>query len=80
MRDPQQIEELNLQIGFDDQFVAYVNGVEILRSPFGIPNEPVPFDATPRVSSRAASRQMFIYVTDVHRRDNAAGPLAYRRR
>lgn len=43
--DPATLTELVLQLDYDDSFIAYVNGVEVARSPLGTPGIPEPFDA-----------------------------------
>lgn len=45
VNDPAALDELILQLDFDDSFIAYVNGVEIARSSFGTVEAPEPFDA-----------------------------------
>ncbi len=42
--NPFDISELILELDYDDSFIAYVNGVEVARSTFGIVDVPEPFD------------------------------------
>ena len=44
--NPDGVERLELNIDYDDAFIAYINGVEVARSDFGTPGLPEPFDAT----------------------------------
>ena len=41
---PAAVNELILQLDYDDSFIAYINGVEVTRSQFGTPGVPAEFD------------------------------------
>lgn len=50
VRTPADVAQLVLRIDFQEGFVAYLNGVEILRQNLvGVPGVPVPFDAAAEI-------------------------------
>lgn len=42
---PRSVRRLILRVDFDDGFVAYLNGAEVVRAGLGAPGDPVPHDA-----------------------------------
>jgi hypothetical protein len=59
--DTNNLAELVLRIDYDDGFVAYLNGTEIVRRGVaGLPNEPVPFNATASYHARGPTEEILI--------------------
>ena len=52
VHDPVALDELILQLDYDDSFIAYINGIEIAHSAFGTVDTPEPFDALEATTSR----------------------------
>lgn len=58
--DPLGFSHLLLQIDYDDSFIAYINGEEVVRSNLGTPESPVTFDARGRSRGELGISSFFI--------------------
>jgi len=57
--DPASFKSLNLHIGYDDGFVAFLNGIEVARNNLGSPGDPVPADSRGVNNHDAYPREAF---------------------
>ncbi|MBI4603261.1 MAG: hypothetical protein HY721_15010 [Planctomycetes bacterium] len=58
--DPGALDDLTLRITYDDGFVAYLNGVEVARSPnMGVPGDPVAHTAFATAGHDALASESF---------------------